>query len=94
MTPRRAPPPLPQARRGGAHQALLAKALDGVDVRALDDHLGRAAGELLVRAGTADVIAAALVLLADDGDDILTAHIDDIELLAVLLGKHVELLRV
>ena len=84
-----------QAWRGrGARQALLAKALDGVDVRALDERLGRAAGELLARAGTADVIDAALVLLADDGDDIVTADIDDMELLAVLLGKHVELLRV
>jgi hypothetical protein len=84
-----------QAWRGrGAHQALLAKALDGVDVRALDDGLGRAAGELLARAGTADVIDAALVLLADDGDDIVTADIDDMELLAALLGRHVELLRV
>jgi hypothetical protein len=84
-----------QAWRGrGARQALLAKALDGVDVRALDDRLGCAAGELLARAGTADVIDAALVLLADDGDDILTADVDDMELLAALLGKHVELLRV
>lgn len=84
-----------QAWRGrGARQALLAKALEGVDVRALDDDLGRAAGELLARAGTADVIDAALVLLADDGDDIVTADIDDMELLAVSLGRHVELLRV
>jgi hypothetical protein len=84
-----------QAWRGrGARQALLAKALEGVDVRALDDDLGRAAGDLLARTGTADVIDAALVLLADDGDDIVTADIDDMELLAVSLGRHVELLRV
>jgi hypothetical protein len=84
-----------QVWRGrGARQALLAKALDGVDVRALDDRLGRVAGELLARAGTADVIDAALVLLADDGDDIVTTDIDDLELLAGLLGRHVELLRV
>ena len=84
-----------QAWRGrGARQALLAKALDGIDVRALDERLGRAAGELLARAGSADVIDAALVLLADDGDDIVTADIDDFELLAALLGRHVELLRV
>ena len=86
-----------QVWRGrGGRQALLATALDGVDVRALDEGLGRAAGELLARAGSADVIDAALVLLADDGDDIVTADIDDMEPepLAVLHGRHVELLRV
>ena len=84
-----------QVWRGrGARQALLAKALDGVDVRALDEGLGRAAGELLALAGAADAIDAALVLLAGDGDDIVTADIDDMEPLAVLHGRHVELLRV
>jgi len=43
-------------RGGGPRQALLAKALDGIDVRALDENLGRAAGELLARAGASDVI--------------------------------------
>ena len=39
-----------QAWRGkGPRQALLAKALAGIEVRALDDALGRAAGELLGR---------------------------------------------
>jgi hypothetical protein len=81
-------------RGGGARQALLAKALDGVEVRALDDELGRAAGDLLARAGAADVIDAALVLLADDGDDIATSDTDDLEPLAALVGRHVELLDV
>ena len=81
-------------RGSGPRQALLAKALDGIDVRALDEILGRAAGELLARAGTSDVIDAALVLLADDGDDIVTSDVDDIGPLAAMLGRHVELLRV
>jgi hypothetical protein len=84
-----------QAWRGaGPRQALLAKALDGIEVRALDVSLGRAAGDLLARAGARDVIDAALVLLANDGDDIATSDPDDIEPLAALTGRHVELLRV
>lgn len=85
---------LGQAWRGrGPRQALLAKALAGIDVRALDERLGRLAGELLARAGTHDVVDAALVLLAEDGDDILTSDPEDIEPLAALAGRHVELLR-
>jgi hypothetical protein len=79
-------------RGGGPRQALLARVLAAVDIRALDDALGRAAGQLLARAGTADVIDAALVLLADDGDDIVTSDPDDIGPLAAVLGRHVELL--
>jgi hypothetical protein len=81
-------------RGGGARQALLARALDGIDIRALDETLGRLAGDLLARAGGADVIDAALVLLADDGDDIVTSDPEDIEPLAAHLGRHIELLRV
>ncbi|HEX5047527.1 MAG TPA: twitching motility protein PilT [Gammaproteobacteria bacterium] len=81
-------------RGGGARQALLAMALDGMEVRALGESLGRAAGDLLARAGAADVIDAALVLLADDGDDIATSDAHDLEPLAALAGRHVELLEV
>ncbi|HUF71886.1 MAG TPA: hypothetical protein VMR74_03190 [Gammaproteobacteria bacterium] len=63
-------------------------------MRALDAPLGRAAGELLARSRGTDVIDAALVLLADDGDDIATSDPDDIEPLAALVGRHVELLLV
>ena len=84
-----------QAWRGrGPRQALLAKALDGVEIRPLDRALGRAAGELLARAGRSDVIDAALVLLADDGDQIVTSDPDDIEPLALAAGRHVDLIRV
>ena len=73
-------------------QALLAKALEGIDVRPLDAPLGRLAGELLARSGTNDVVDAALVLLAEDGDDIVTSDTEDLEPLAALAGRHVELL--
>jgi hypothetical protein len=82
-----------QAWRGvGPRQALLAKALDGIDVRPLDLDLGRAAGELLRRSQTTDVVDAALVLLAQDGDDILTTDAQDLEALAVHWGRHIEIL--
>ena len=80
-----------QAWRGrGPRQALLAQALTGVDVRPLDEALGRAAGELLARAGGSDVIDAALVLLAEDDDHIITSDPDDIAALAGAAGRHVE----
>lgn len=81
-------------RGGGPRQALLALALAGIDVRPLDDSLGRAAGRLLARDGSADVVDAALVLLAEDGDDIVTSDPEDIEPLASCLGRHVEVIRV
>ena len=84
-----------QAWRGsGPRHALLAKALGGIEVRGLDESLGRAAGELLARARTADVIDAALVLLADDGDFIVTSDPDDVEPLATASRRHIEIIRV
>jgi hypothetical protein len=80
-------------RGGGPRQPLLARALEGIDVRPLDERLGRAAGALLARVDGADVIDAALVLLADDGDDIVTSDPEDIEPLAARVGRHVELVR-
>lgn len=83
-----------QAWRGrGSRQALLARALAGTEIRPLDDALGRAAGELLAIAGRRDVIDAAVVLLAADGDHIVTSDPDDLEPLAVASGRHVELIR-
>ena len=81
-------------RGGGPRQALLVRTLAGVDVRPLDDALGRAAGELLARSKGSDVIDAALVLLADDQDWIVTSDVDDIEPLAVAAGSDVELIQV
>jgi predicted nucleic acid-binding protein len=83
-----------QAWRGrGPRQALLAKALEGIDVQSLDRALGRVAGELLAATDRADVIDAALVLLAEDGDRIVTSDPDDIEPLAAAAGRHIELVR-
>lgn len=84
-----------QVWRGGTgRQANLARLLAGVEVVALDDDLGRRTGLLLGRAGTSDVIDAAVVLLAADGDDILTSDPADLHTLAVAAGTHVELVAV
>jgi hypothetical protein len=80
-----------QVWRGGGRQALLALALESVDVRPLDEELGRAAGALLAAAKRRDVIDAALVLLARDDDRILTSDPGDIEPLVELTGRHVDL---
>ena len=83
-----------QAWRGrGPRQALLARALDVLDTRHLDAVLGRAAGELLARAKQDDVIDAALVLLASDGDRIITSDPDDLAPLACAADLDVELVR-
>jgi len=82
-----------QVWRGGSREARLSHALDGVDVRAVDGSLGRAAGELLGRSGLADAIDAAVALLSVDGDDIVTVDRDDFERLVAELGRHVELVR-
>jgi hypothetical protein len=81
-----------QAWRGkGSRQALLAKALDVVDIRRLDAALGRAAGELLARGKKREVIDAALVLLANDGDRVITSDPDDLAPLARAADLDVEL---
>ncbi len=82
-----------QAWRGkGPREALLAKVLDAIDVRPLDETLGRAAGELLARSGTSDVVDAALVLLASDGDTVVTSDPDDFEALAAAAALDVEII--
>ena len=83
-----------QAWRGGPRQALLARALPGLQVVALDATLGRRAGEILRAAGTADVVDAALVALAVDGDVIYTSDVDDIAHLARTRGVAIDIVRV
>lgn len=83
-----------QVWRGkGPRQALLARALDGVEVRGLDENLGRAAGELMAVTKASDVVDAALVLLAEEGDQIVTSDPGDLRALAVASGRHLDLVR-
>ena len=83
-----------QVWRGSSRQARLAMGLKGVAVRPLDDSLGRRAGELLREARHDDVVDAALVLLASDGDVILTSDNDDISLLAEAADLYVDVVTV
>jgi predicted nucleic acid-binding protein len=59
-------------------QAELARLLQGVNVRPVDEQLAREAGVLLGRAGTSDAIDATVVLVASRGDRILTSDPADI----------------
>ncbi len=82
-----------QVWRGGPRQARLATALAGMDVRPLDERLGRVAGELLASTRMSDVVDAALVALAADGDEIITLDGEDLGRLAASAGRHIELIR-
>lgn len=81
-------------RSGRGRQARLARLLADVDVVPLDEVLGRRAGVLLGRARTSDVIDAAVVLLADDRDQILTSDPKDLVMLAHVAGLRVDFVAV
>jgi hypothetical protein len=83
-----------QIWRAGARQARTARLLQAIEVVDLGLDLGRRAGLLLARARRADVVDSALVLLASDGDWIVTADPDDISPLAEGAGLHVEIIPV
>jgi hypothetical protein len=84
-----------QVWRGGVgKQVPVAMLLAAVEVWHLDDQLGRRAGLLLAASGGADVIDAALICLAGDGDDVLTSDPGDLKDLAQAAGVHVELIPV
>ena len=86
---------LGQVWRGGSgRQANLARFLPAVDVASLDAILGQRAGILLGRARMSDVVDAALVLLAEDGDLLLTSDPYDLEPLAASAGLHVDIVPV
>jgi hypothetical protein len=70
-------------------QADLARFLKGVEVPAMTHAQGRAAGLLLAATGTADAVDGGLILLARDGDRILTSDTDDMTALADAAGVRV-----
>ena len=84
-----------QAWRGGSgRQVEVARLLAGVDVKSLDELLGKRAGVLLGQSGASDAIDAALICLAGDGDEILTSDTSDLRGLAEAAGIHVDLIPV
>jgi predicted nucleic acid-binding protein len=67
-------------------QARLARLLRAVEVRPVDEQMGRRAGVLLAQAGTRDPIDATVALVAESGDRILTSDPDDIRRLVAAAG--------
>ena len=75
-----------QVWRDKSRQVQLARLLRGADQRPLDSAASPKVGAILGRSGTADVVDAALVSLAADGDEILTSDPSDIKALLVARG--------
>jgi hypothetical protein len=76
-----------QVWRHASRQVGLAKLLRGVQEIPLTPQRARDAGILLAAAGASDVVDAALVELAIDGDEILTSDPADLAQLAAAVGK-------
>lgn len=87
---------LGQVWRDGARQVQLARLVKGCKVLPLTEELARAAGELCGRAGTADVIDAAVALAAGPGTILYTSDPGDLtKLLANLpFGQGVQVVTV
>jgi hypothetical protein len=84
-----------QVWRGGTgRQARLAPFFRCVAIAPLDEALGYRAGVLLRDTRRTDVVDAALVLLATDGDTILTSDPRDLVPLAAASGIHVDIVPV
>lgn len=79
---------LAQVWRGsGGKQANVARILRAVNVRSVDEQMGRDAGVLLGKARADDPIDATVVLIARSGDRVLTSYPGDIARLASSSGK-------
>jgi hypothetical protein len=81
-------------RGGSGRQATLARLLPALEIVPVGAALGRRAGVLLGRARSSDVVDAAVVLLAVDGDAILTSDPEDIDRLVSAAGIDVDVVRV
>lgn len=85
---------LAQAWRGGP-QAELSRLLRGCRIEDLDESRGRASGVACARAGTRDIIDAAVVVGAiARGDLVVTSDPDDLARIAAGLGTSVRLHRI
>jgi hypothetical protein len=69
---------LAQVWRDPSRQARLVRALRGFVEYSLDPSMARECGRLLAQASTSDVVDAALVLLVEDGDTVVTSDPGDI----------------
>lgn len=76
-----------QVWRNPARQSRLARGLEGFVEHPLDATRARQSGMLLASTDTRDVVDAAVVVLANDGDTILTSDPHDIERLLEGAGR-------
>lgn len=76
-------------RDPAGRQANLARILKSVDVKAVDEHVGKEAGVLMGRAGTKDAVDASVVAVSGAGDRILTGDADDIGALIEASGRSI-----
>lgn len=74
-------------------QALLARLLRAAEIVPIDDDLGRRCGELLGKARTSDPIDAAVVLIASDGEAVVTSDPEDILHLARVARRRILVVR-
>ncbi|MDA8400358.1 MAG: twitching motility protein PilT [Actinomycetota bacterium] len=73
-------------------QAGIARLLKAVEVKAVDEHIGREAGVLLGRCGSGDAIDATVVAVSETGDVILTSDAGDIEPLVASSSRAVRII--
>jgi hypothetical protein len=83
-----------QVWRANARQARLARVIAAVAQESLTAQAARAISALLARSGTSDIVDAALMLTARDGDRILTSDPDDLAHLARTLRRDVDIIPV
>ncbi len=76
-------------RDPAGRQANLARLLKAVDVRSVDQAMGREVGVLLGRAGVGDAVRATVVAVSATGDRILTSDPGDIGSLVAASGRSV-----
>jgi len=81
-------------RDSRGRQVNLARLLNAVDIVTVEDQLGRNCGVLLGKAGMSDPIDAAVVLIAESGDRIVTSDPDDIRRLAEAAARPVTLIEI
>jgi predicted nucleic acid-binding protein len=79
-------------RDPAGRQSNLARLLKSVDVRAVDDRLGRAAGVLMGQARRGDAADATIVAIAARGDRIVTTDPGDIDALVAASGLQIDVL--
>jgi hypothetical protein len=77
-------------REPGSHRGNIARLLKSVDVCAVDEQLGRAAGVLLGRARLHDAPDATVVAIASTGDRVLTSDAAHIRRLVEAAGRAID----